>query len=372
MTGEIRSLTGLRGIAAVVVMIDHYMAVDFSSRFPWTLLPHGYLAVDMFMILSGFVLAMSYQERFERLGARAASVLFFKHRVARLYPVYLCMTLVCFVLGRGGWLTFFSPDTSVAALVTNALAVQTWIWPGSSLDVPGWSISAEWAANLLFPLLVPVMLSRSPVQATVAAGLGVFALLVSSMLFGNLFGEPVSGVVNVINGPGALGRCVGEFVLGMYLWRWRSRGYLAGTVARNVVQAGILVAMAGLILDPRLDVGFVLLSAMLVYALSYGGSVTSRVLGWSVVHGLGAISYSIYLVHIALLPVRDGLALVFARAALPHSWILAVWCTAGLALGLATLSYKLVEQPAKRWLNRALNADEGAIGSGVVRPSTTG
>ena len=58
------------------------------------------------MVLSGFVLAMSYQPRFETLGTRAAFALFIKHRVARLYPLYVCMTLVCFVLGRCGWLTF--------------------------------------------------------------------------------------------------------------------------------------------------------------------------------------------------------------------------------------------------------------------------
>ena len=117
-------------------MIDHYMAVDFSRPFPWPLLPHAYVAVDMFMILSGFVLAMTYEARFATIPAPARTILFFRLRIARLYPMYGLMTLVCFILCRLGWLTFLSPDTSFAALLANLLAIQTWIWPGSSLDGP--------------------------------------------------------------------------------------------------------------------------------------------------------------------------------------------------------------------------------------------
>ena len=102
MKVEIRALTGLRGAAATAVMIDHYMAVDFTRPFPWPLLPHGYVAVDLFMILSGFVLAMSYEARFATMATPAFTTLFLKTRIARLYPIYALMTLACFVLCRLG------------------------------------------------------------------------------------------------------------------------------------------------------------------------------------------------------------------------------------------------------------------------------
>jgi peptidoglycan/LPS O-acetylase OafA/YrhL len=72
---------------------------------------------------------------------------------------------------------------------------------------------------------------------------------------------------------------------------------------------------------------------------------------------LGVISYSIYIVHIALLPLRDVIANRFDAARLPHSWISAVVCTAALAIGLATLGYYLIERPAQRWLLGVLRAD---------------
>ena len=352
MRSELRALTGLRGVAATLVMIDHYMAVDFGRPFPWPLLPHAYVAVDLFMVLSGFVLAMSYEARFATLDAPASAIVFFQHRIARLYPMYALMTLICFVLCRLGWLTFLSPDTSWLALAANLLAVQTWIWPGSSLDVPGWSVSAEWAANLLFPVLLPAMLFGSNKRAVALAALGVVVLLVSAIAFGTLFDVPARGVVNIISGPQALGRCISEFVIGMYLWRAKSRLAWPRVFAGDAMQIALLVCMTLLLLDPRLDVAFVLLSGLLILGLSFDRSALSRLLGSGPAHELGVISYSIYIVHIALLPLRDVLARWFESAQVPHSWIMAVGCTGVLALCLASLGYHLVELPAQRWLRR--------------------
>jgi peptidoglycan/LPS O-acetylase OafA/YrhL len=350
MRTEIRALTGLRGAAAVTVMIDHYMAVDFSRPFPWPLLPHAYVAVDMFMILSGFVLAMTYEARFATIPAPVRTILFFRLRIARLYPMYGVMTLVCFVLCRLGWLTFLSPDTSFAALLANLLAIQTWIWPGSSLDGPGWSVSAEWAANLLFPVLLPALLSRSLMRATAVAAAAIVLLLLSAIAFGSLFDVPAPGAVNIISGPQALGRCVSEFVIGMYLWRLKSRLAWPAVLSGNAVQAALLIAMAIIMLDPALDVAFVLLSAVLILGLSFDRSALSALLGSGFIYQLGKISYSIYIVHIALLPLRDRLAQNFDSAGVPHSWIAAVLCTAIVALGLAILCHRLIEMPAQRWL----------------------
>ena len=354
MTREIRSLTGLRGVAATAVMIDHYMAVDFSTRFPWFLLPHFYVAVDMFMILSGFVLAMSYERRWDERPASASYARFFRHRIARLYPMYALMTLVCFVLCRLGWLTFLNPDASVPALGANLIAVQTWLWPGSSLDGPGWSISAEWAANLVFPLLMPAILSGPLWRASVITAVALAVLLACAMLFGTLFDIPARGAVNIISGPEALGRCISEFVAGMYLWRLRSRTDGARLFARTDIQFVILVALALLMFYPSLDVVLVILTGLLVLGLAYDTSLFGRLLGSGIAHGLGVISYSIYILHIALMPLRDVLARSLDRIELPHSWIAAVMCTATLTLTLAFVLYHAVERPAQRLLNRVL------------------
>jgi peptidoglycan/LPS O-acetylase OafA/YrhL len=338
----------------VLVMIDHYAAIDFTSPFPLDMLPHMYLAVDMFMVLSGFILAMNYGDRLMSVPAGEGYRTFLLRRIARLYPLYALTTLMCFVLVRTGWLTFLNPDHSVAALVANLLAVQTWIWPGSSLNGPGWSISTEWFANLVFPLLVPLLLGRSLVLASWACGLAFAGLVCNSIVFGQLFDVPASGAVNVISGVGALGRCTTEFVIGMYCWRMRSQLPWARTLADNRVLLALLLALSVLIQFTELDTVFVAVCALMVIGLSFETSALSSILQSGLLSYLGRISYSIYLVHITLLPVRDGLAGMFGSYGIPGAWTWAVLCSALLAVALASLTWRYVEQPAQGWLRPSL------------------
>ena len=347
---EIRSLTGLRGIAATLVMLDHYAAVDFSYPFPLNMLPHMYLAVDMFMLLSGFILARAYEDRLNHSRSGEGYRLFILQRIARLYPLYALTTIVCFGLCRAGWLTFLNPDTSLAALLANLLAIQTWLWPGSSLNGPGWSISTEWFANLLFPLLVPMSLGRSPARAACVGGLAFAGLVVSAIGSGQLFGVPSPGAVNIISGLGALGRCVGEFAIGMLCWRLRSGSPWIHILSASQLQFALLLVLFVLIQDTALDIVFVLVCAPLLVGLSFDTSVLSIALQWGPLVHLGKISYSIYLVHITLLPVRDGLALLLEGYGIPGAWWVAVFCSAFMTFLLATLTRRYVEGSAQKAL----------------------
>ena len=354
MTGtELKPLTGLRGIAATLVMLDHYAAIDFSAPFPLNMLPHMYLAVDMFMILSGFILAMTYGEQLGTRPSGKAVRRFIRRRIARLYPLFALTTVICFGLCRIGWLTFLNPDTSVTALFANLLAVQTWAWPGSSLNGPGWSVSTEWFASLAFPLLAPLVLMRPLVVATGTAALAFAGVVAAAILSGQLFDVPSPGAVNVISGPGALGRCVGEFIMGMYCWRLRRVAPWVLGLARTPVQAVLLITLFGLMQYTALDTVSVVACALLVTGLSFNGTIWSRSLTWRPLLWLGRISYSIYLLHIVLLPVRDGLHAVFERSGVPASWVLAVLCCSSMVLLLAHMTWMFVEQLAQRAILRS-------------------
>jgi peptidoglycan/LPS O-acetylase OafA/YrhL len=293
--------------------------------------------------LSGFILAKTYESRLGRLPFAAAYGMFLRRRIVRLWPLYALTTIVCFLLVRAGLLVFLRPDASWAALGANLLAVQSWIWPGSSLNGPGWSISTEWLANLLFPLLVPLVLWGNWWRALGIAAVAIAAMVGSAVWFGQLFDVPSPWAVNVITGPGAVGRCLGEFALGMVCWRIRDRAEWAPVLGQDRVLAPLLVGLVVLMQWTVLDVPFVLGGAVLLTGLAFEASRVSRVLRSRVLMDLGRISYSIYLVHIALLPVRDMLAGWFTGFGAEQSWALAVICTTGLALGLAGLSWRFVE-----------------------------
>ena len=340
---EIRTFTGLRGVLAVSVMIDHYAKVDFSAAYPLSMLPHFYLAVDLFLLLSGFILAKVYEDRLRGLSLAAGYRKFLWSRILRLWPLYALTTVVCFVLVRTGLLTFLHPNASWAALGANLLAVQSWLWPGSSLNGPGWSISTEWLANLVFPLLLPLVLGGSWGRTLWISGVALAAVAGSALWFGQLFDVPSPWAVNVIAGPGAVGRCLGEFVIGMACWRVRNRAGWAWVLGQDRVLTPLLVGLFLLMQWTVLDVPFVLVGAVLLTGLSFETSKVSHVLRSGVLVGLGRISYSLYLVHITLLPLRDTFAGWFARIGTSESWGLAVTCTAGLALCLAGLSWRFVE-----------------------------
>ena len=160
---EIRALTGLRGIAALYVVAFHYLGgLSFSNPMT-TLFAHGYLAVDLFLILSGFVMALNYAAAFTADFSFSTYLRFLWRRIARIYPLYIVMTLVSslfFYFGIYKLAPFEKSLTTVVVL--NAGMVQSW-GLSSSLDAPAWSITAEWAAYLLFPAFSPFfVLSHVP------------------------------------------------------------------------------------------------------------------------------------------------------------------------------------------------------------------
>src|SRR5271168_3041237 len=169
-SGDIKALTGLRIIAAVWVVLFHFRPFldDAAPRFGDALAPVlncGAQGVDLFFILSGFVLTWNYLDRMGPSLSGRAALRFLWLRLARVWPVYL-VTLHLAVL----WIIFTlhvghvpSPDVAnltAISYVRQILLVQLWFEPffdGTSWDGPAWSISAEWLAYLLFGALVLVI-----------------------------------------------------------------------------------------------------------------------------------------------------------------------------------------------------------------------
>jgi len=147
------SLTGIRSFAAVWVLLYHYTTVGFmhpSASLFLPLIMHGHFAVDLFFILSGFILSYNYYERFQKLNLSQTIDFLFK-RLARLYPVHIFCFMVSlamfgFLLLLGHQPEDSSPYTFPLAIL-NVFMLHAW-WPGLPLswNFVSWSISAEWFA----------------------------------------------------------------------------------------------------------------------------------------------------------------------------------------------------------------------------------
>lgn len=128
---EIRALTGLRGIAAIFVVVFHE-AGNFAGTGPAaTFLRHGYNAVDLFFVLSGFVMALTYGAKFKEGCAHREYFSFLGRRIARIYPLYALATLFSFGISEVHLSQIPPVSHPLTTLILNLAAVQTWGFAGA-------------------------------------------------------------------------------------------------------------------------------------------------------------------------------------------------------------------------------------------------
>ena len=308
-----KALTPLRGLAALAVLALH---AGLSFR--------GYLGVDLFFLLSGFVMTHAY-------GAMAASAgawfEFLKARLARIYPVHLLVLIL--LLPELGT----SPAFSTGGLVSSLLLLQS-PWHSMCWNFSAWSISAEWHAYLVFPALA-VGLRTKP------AGVLLRILAGCLLVVGITSWLDHSG--NITNSPVVLLRCLPEFIAGMALYRLRALGRLPAWIQSDAAFAAAVAALLGLEIVKAPEGFSVCALAILLLCAARDGSAFARALGWPPLRWLGEISYSLYMVQMA---VVVALARFWPHLA---GWPLALAFCAG-SLTLAAPISRWIEYPARGFL----------------------
>lgn len=362
--GEIKALTSLRGLAAMMVVMQHFSATaerHASVSIP-SLVPHGYMAVDLFFTLSGFIMAYTYRTDFARRGVRAMPDFLIK-RAARILPLNTTMVIVIVLAGLLsqsvlGHDIFGASKHVLLDAVCNILLLQGF-GIGVNLNGPSWSICTEFAAYLLFPVLLALAFSRrfSVVLLTVLAAFGSLVLVA---LNHPRLGLDTSALA------GALTRCFAQFVIGLYMFRFtiipEARRFLVADWPAAL--AGVWIA-ASLIL--RVDLLAAIASPVVVAAFACNDGRIGRIMAMKIPYFLGEISFSIYLIHD---PLR-ALALALLRFVHPFP------LDAGPALGFALVSsllvipaawlaYVTIERPGRRLVRGFWSK------TGVLKPSTDG
>jgi peptidoglycan/LPS O-acetylase OafA/YrhL len=353
---EIRSLTGLRGAAAVYVVLHHYfLGLSFTNPFS-TFLAHGYLAVDLFFVLSGFVMTLNYSRMFHMGWSRTSMLTFLSRRIARVYPLYLVTTTCALLLIMAGWLENPTSSSLKLNFAMNLAMVQAWGF-GPSLDGPGWSISAEWAAYLLFPALLSVAFFRKPLwgwlSAAASVALLVFLCILPAAATHNLRPLAVLDLHASYRGM-AVFRCLPEFTLGILAARLLGSRTADWLTSNRWVGLALCLIIVVLMSVPRADLAVVLLFPALILCLSSDDNLPSIMMGSKPIHYLGMLSYSVYLVH-DLLGGLMGWTHRYAHAhGVAHAQTYAAALGIVLTFPIAACAYKLIELPGRRFLRRLL------------------
>ncbi len=382
MASEVKALTGLRGAAASIVAVHHFLQMPIS---PWHELPlRGYLAVDVFFVLSGFVLALTYADAFAVDRGSQPYRDFLIRRVARIYPIFLVILLYTVLRIALQDPSALASSGALRCVVANLLLIQGW-GMAPSLIIPSWSISTEMAAYLAFPMILRCTLFCDPRRALGSALAAALLLMVAATL-APVPASPGRGALDIYDGttPLPLLRCIGGFVLGVLAFRLarhtngpndRSIGRhraaamsLCSARRRPPTRRASLIAVAGrdgaaalllglLVLGLATGVGdlvlYPLFPAIVIACYANRGRL-ARVLGGGVVYRLGVWSYAIYLLHPDVFRQMAALALHlgFTPAGFaPLTAPTAIACGAigfAIVLLLAALAHHLIEVPGRR------------------------
>jgi peptidoglycan/LPS O-acetylase OafA/YrhL len=340
---KIDNLTGLRAFAALLVVVHHF--ADNDGVLPLgivRLVDNWVWGVDIFFVLSGFILAYTYLPSRESVFDWSAYRSFIVKRFARVYPLHL----VTFLVFVGLWFAarhigheFAHSDVDYTArsAVENVLLLQAWgLEKKLSWNFVSWSISAEWFAYLLlFPLCAKVLSRLS--RAT--CGVIVLVCWLMLCLYCFLYNDGDLGLTTF----GAL-RIVPQFLAGYWLFRL-VKTWEVGEFAMCAGLVALLILMCVPTTLPFLLLPLILL---VVAGLANGGVIGKALFGNRVAVFLGEISFSIYLIHPIL---QIACNQVVRRLHVPQSPMVAMLILLvelGLVVAGGTLGYYLIEVPARR------------------------
>jgi peptidoglycan/LPS O-acetylase OafA/YrhL len=360
-------LDGLRGVAAMMVVLFHICETWNGGDHARQIINHGYLAVDFFFMLSGFVIAYAYDDRWHPADNRPRMTLwdFFKRRIIRLQPMLIMGNLI------GALLFYFSASpkifplvatTSVSRLILIALIGCTVIPIPISMDIRGWqemhplagtawSLFFEYIANIAYALGLRKVSNRVLLMLTVLS-----AALLTHYLVTTPRGDITGGwSVNAIELKVGFIRLLYPFLAGMLLQRVHKRIHI-----RNAfLWCGLLLIVTFIL--PRFgttatlwknglyEAMIVILVYPIIVAIGAGEQINGR-RATRLCRFSGAISYPLYITHYALIYIYT--AWVYDGKLTPLqgvAWGGALFVT---AVAIAYACLKLYDEPVRRWLNR--------------------
>lgn len=353
-------LDGLRGIAALTVVCFHLFEAFATSHLDQRI-NHGYLAVDFFFILSGFVVGYAYDDRWKKMTVAE----FLKRRFIRLHPMVVMGAVIGAVMfyfqGCSVWdVSTVSMSMLLVATLLNALLIPA--APGSEirglgemypLNGPSWSLFFEYIGNILYAFFIRKLPTRALSVLVLLAGCGLAAFAVWGPLGDICVGFAMDGV----NMTGGSLRLLFAFSAGLLLSRVFKPIHIKGAfwICSLAVVALLSVPRIGgsehLWMNGLYDtVCAVVFFPLLVY-LGASGKTTDKITT-RVCKFLGDISYPLYMVHYPFIYLYYAWVknenLTFEQS-LPGA--------AALVVGSVILAYlclKLYDEPVRRFLTKRL------------------
>jgi len=363
MDKEIKSLTGIRGIAALWVVFLHYFESIYTNKDIYInkLFSNGIIAVDMFFLLSAFVMCMAYSEEFKWSIPLSAYKKFIKKRLARVYPAYFFWVIMFLLI-----FDFSNLKFDYTKILVNLLLIQN-LFTNSAIAGVFWSLSSEWILYVIFPFLYftlhKIKIKYINLLLVLACIIGIYLLPSMNNYFidfhRGLHMVPPSGFVGVVKGVNSILRCFFAYVIGINLFLLIRNSF---SISDFWLRFFRYTAIIGLLLTPYFGKSvetytfLFIYSIILISVLYLDKEKADSVFASRTVYFLGQISYSIYLCHMFILVFVSILAKKFLSTQFD---ILQPYLVIGsliLLIPISYLSYIFIEIKAGLWLKSKLFA----------------
>jgi peptidoglycan/LPS O-acetylase OafA/YrhL len=334
-------LDGLRGIAAICVVIFH-----FSEMVIWNYsklwIGHGYLAVDFFFCLSGFVVGYAYDDRIAKIGLKS----FLKARLIRLHPLVILgavLGLLTFYLNPFGITPGYGPAKMALLFVASIFLIPYGAMKERghnlfSLNAPSWSLFWEYVANLIFGVVLYRTGRKVLVVLTLLAAVW---LCWTGHRMGDLSGGWSSRNFWVGGARVAFSFCAGLLVYRSKWWP-RTRLGFAGLGLLLLLALVMPYAHGGW----KREAAVIILYFPLLIALGAGTVVTPKM--ERLCRFSGELSYPLYMTHYAVIWIWGDFAGKHNLASRGFGTAVTFGVLSMIAVGWATL--KLYDEPVRSWL----------------------
>lgn len=343
-------LDGLRGVAAIAVVIFHFMEFvvpDYADSF----IGHAYLAVDFFFCLSGFVVAYAYDSRIKKLGSWE----FLKLRLIRLQPMVFIgaiIGLMTFVLDPfHHFYEIHGFKATLTMFISSAFMIPYPAMPERYNNLfyfnpPTWSLFWEYVANIFYAIIIFRLHKKILMPLTITAAC---ILVYAASRFGNL-----SIGWGAENWVGGAVRLFYSFLAGILVYRCQWR-------ITNSLGFGVMAALLSLAFFMPYNVPINWMTEPLIvifyfpFLVSLGAGIRLSEKTQPICKFLGDISYPLYMVHYPFLWVF--LSYLETQHPSMHQLYVQIPVITCLLIGFAWLVLKLVDEPIRKYFKDRLRKD---------------
>ena len=357
-------LDGLRGVAALMVIWYHvFEGFAFASNSAIETLNHGYLAVDFFFILSGFVIGYAYDDRW---GKSLTMKDFFKRRLIRLHP----MVIMGAVLGAitfciQGSVQWDGTHIAISMIMLSLLCTIFFIpaMPGVGYEVRGngemfplngpcWSLFFEYIGNILYALFIRRLSNKALTVFVVLLGVALAAFAVFNVsTYGNI---GVGWTLDGVNFLGGSLRMLFPFSLGMLMSRnfkpMKVKGafWICTIALIALFSVPYLGGLEPLCMNGVYEAFCVIGAFPIILWIGASGTTTDKQ-STKICKFLGDISYPVYVIHYPLMYLFYAWLIENQLYTLGETWHVAL-CVFILSIILAYLCLKLYDEPIRKYL----------------------